>query len=49
MQPCREDPCPIYAPRVGYRGALEVNAGSFRRWQVARGDRIVVRPSTRAG
>ena len=49
MQPCREDPCPIYSPRVGYRGALEVNAGSFRRWQVARGDRIVVRPSTRAG
>jgi uncharacterized protein len=45
MKPCPADPCPVYAPGVQYRGALEVNAGSFRRWGVAVGDRIVVRPS----
>jgi uncharacterized membrane protein (UPF0127 family) len=45
MKPCAADPCPIYTPGVRYRGALEVNAGSLRRWGVALGDRIVVRPS----
>ncbi len=45
MQPCRTDVCSLYDPRVAYRGALEVNAGSFRRWGVERGDRIVVRAS----
>jgi uncharacterized protein len=43
MQPCRVAACPLYDPKVAYRGALEVNAGSFRRWHVGRGDRIVVR------
>jgi uncharacterized protein len=43
MQPCRRDPCRIYAPGVAYRSALEVNAGSFRRWNVHVGDRVVVR------
>ena len=43
MTPCRRDPCPVYAPGVAYRGALEVNAGSFRRWGVEVGDRIAVR------
>ena len=43
MQPCRVAACPLYDPKVAYRGALEVNAGSFRRWGVGRGDRIVVR------
>ena len=43
MQPCRTASCPLYDPKVAYRGALEVNAGSFRRWGVERGDRIVVR------
>jgi uncharacterized membrane protein (UPF0127 family) len=42
MKPCRADPCPLYDPKVTYRGALEVNAGSFRRWGVRRGDRIAV-------
>ncbi|MEO5575411.1 MAG: DUF192 domain-containing protein [Gaiellaceae bacterium] len=46
MQPCRSDACRIYDPGVSYRSALEVNAGSFRRWQVRAGDRIAV---TRAG
>jgi len=48
MQPCRRDPCRIYDPGVAYRSALEVNAGSFRRWRVRAGDRIAVR-ATRAG
>ena len=49
MQPCKADPCPIYSPGVSYRGALEVNAGSFRRWGVSRGDRLTVRAATTAG
>ena len=48
MQPCRRDPCRIYDPEVAYRSALEVNAGSFRRWRVRVGDRVVVR-ATRSG
>jgi hypothetical protein len=48
MQPCRRDPCPVYDPNVAFRGALEVKAGSFRRWGVRAGDRIVVR-ATRSG
>jgi uncharacterized membrane protein (UPF0127 family) len=48
MQPCRRDPCKVYDPGVSYRAALEVNAGSFRRWAVKAGDRIVVR-TTRSG
>ena len=43
MQPCRRDPCRIYDPKVAYRSALEVNAGSFRRWRVRVGDRVAVR------
>jgi uncharacterized protein len=43
MTPCRRDPCRIYAPGVAYRSALEVNAGSFRRWNVRVGDRVAVR------
>jgi uncharacterized protein len=40
MEPCRQDPCPVYDPGVAYRGALEVNRGAFRRWGVAEGDRL---------
>jgi uncharacterized protein len=40
MEPCREDPCPLYDPGVPYRGALEVNQGAFDRWNVAEGDRV---------
>lgn len=43
MTPCSRDPCRIYSPGVSYRGALEVNAGSFPRWNVRVGDRIRVR------
>jgi uncharacterized protein len=38
MEPCRRDPCPLYDPRVVYRGALEVNRGAFARWGVREGD-----------
>jgi uncharacterized protein len=48
MQPCRRDPCRVYDPKVTYRAALEVNAGSFRRWGVRAGDRVAVRV-TRSG
>jgi uncharacterized protein len=47
MTPCRRDPCRIYDPGVAYRSVLEVNAGSFRRWNVRAGDRVVVRVTTR--
>ena len=40
MEPCRQDPCPVYEPGVTYRGALEVNRGAFRRWGVLEGDRL---------
>jgi uncharacterized protein len=40
MGPCRRDPCRVYDPGVSYRTALEVNAGSFRRWGVRVGDRV---------
>jgi uncharacterized membrane protein (UPF0127 family) len=43
MAPCRRDPCRVYDPGVAYRSALEVNAGSFRRWNVRVGDRVAVR------
>jgi uncharacterized protein len=46
MQPCRRDPCRIYDPKATYRTALEVNAGSFRRWGVKAGDRLRI---TRSG
>ncbi len=43
MTPCRADPCAVYDPGVGYRGALEVNRGAFRRWGVTKGDVIRVK------
>ena len=42
MEPCREDPCPVYDPGVAYRGALEVNQGAFERWGVSRGNVVQV-------
>jgi uncharacterized membrane protein (UPF0127 family) len=46
MTPCKADPCKTYDPGVSYRGALEVNAGSFRRWNLKRGSTIAVKPAT---
>lgn len=40
MEPCRQDPCPVYDPGVAYVGALEVNQGAFGRWNVSEGDRL---------
>jgi uncharacterized membrane protein (UPF0127 family) len=40
MEPCREDPCPLYDPEAAYRGALEVNQGAFDGWNVREGDRV---------
>ena len=42
MEPCREDPCPVYDPKAVYRGALEVDKGAFRRWGVKEGDTLRV-------
>jgi uncharacterized protein len=42
MEPCAEDPCPVYSPGVGYFGALEVNQGAFEEWGVAEGDRVTI-------
>jgi uncharacterized protein len=43
MDPCRADPCRVYTPGVLYRGALEVNRGTFGRLGIGRGDVIRVR------
>jgi uncharacterized membrane protein (UPF0127 family) len=42
MEPCAADPCRLYDPGVAFRSALEVNAGSFARWRVRRGDVVRV-------
>jgi uncharacterized membrane protein (UPF0127 family) len=43
MEPCRADPCRVYSPGVVYRGALEVNRGTFGRLGIGRGDVIRIR------
>ena len=40
MEPCREDPCPLYNFGVAFTGALEANRGAFARLGVLEGDRI---------
>jgi uncharacterized protein len=40
MEPCLQEPCPLYDPGVAYRGALEVNQGAFARWNVRVGDHV---------
>lgn len=42
MEPCTEDPCPVYDPQVTYRGALEVNQGMFDDWGISEGDHLEV-------
>lgn len=47
MQPCPATlaaGCPSYNPGIGYRYALEVNAGFFARRKVAPGSRLLVAP-----
>jgi uncharacterized protein len=46
MQPCEATlaaGCPTYMPNVGYRYALEVNAGFFARRRVTVGSRLIIR------
>lgn len=40
MEPCLRDPCPTYAPRVPYVGAVEANQGFFEEHGVRVGDRV---------
>ncbi len=44
MEPCTDDPCPVYDPDVSYRGALEVNQGAFGDWGISEGDHVEVDP-----
>lgn len=43
MAPCRRDPCKVYDPKVAFRGALEVNRGTFARWGVRPGAVVTIR------
>lgn len=43
MAPCLHDPCKVYDPKVGFRGALEVNRGAFARWGVRPGAFVSIR------
>ena len=38
MEPCPEEPCPVYYPEVAWIGAVEVNQGFFDRHGVQVGD-----------
>ena len=40
MEPCPEDPCPLYDPGRAYVGAVEANVGWFREHGVEVGDRV---------
>lgn len=40
MEPCTEDPCPLYQPSVEYTAALEVNQGAFEEWGIGEGDTV---------
>ena len=43
MEPCAEDPCPLYGPGADYVGALEVNQGELE--GAAPGDTVELTPS----
>jgi uncharacterized protein len=43
MAPCLRDPCKVYDPKIGFRGALEVNRGAFARWGVRPGAFVSIR------
>jgi uncharacterized protein len=43
MEPCHQDVCPTYGPRLPYTYALEMNAGWFHHHDIAPGDHVDVR------
>ena len=45
MEPCTDDPCPLYGPGVSYVGALEVEQGAFAEFGVEVGDRLELTPA----
>lgn len=40
MEPCQEEPCPVYFPRAPYQYALEVPKGYFYKRRIKVGDRV---------
>lgn len=40
MEPCREEPCPVYSPIAPYQYALEVKKGYFQKRGIKVGDRV---------
>lgn len=42
MEPCRENPCPIYSPENDYVAAVEMNRGLLARTGVRKGDTVVL-------
>jgi uncharacterized membrane protein (UPF0127 family) len=43
MEPCRQDPCPLYRSARPFVGAIEANRGYFLRHGIGVGDRVRVR------
>jgi uncharacterized membrane protein (UPF0127 family) len=46
MEPCRQDPCPLYRSARPFVGAIEANRGYFLRHGIGVGDRVRVRTAT---
>jgi len=40
MEPCQEEPCPVYFPNAPYRYALEVPKGYFQKRGIRIGDQV---------
>ena len=40
MEPCKENNCPIYDPKLYYHYAIEVNRGWFEKNQIKEGDYV---------
>ncbi|WP_042148026.1 DUF192 domain-containing protein [Paucisalibacillus sp. EB02] len=42
MEPCKENICPTYDPKLSYRYAIEVNLGWFEKNQIKEGDYVQI-------